>query len=544
MKRLYLIICQCTLGILLLTSLFSCKKEFLTERPLSDLDANNVLTKPSGFESYIIGLHEAAREEVGNGDNTYFAVNFAGTDIGADAGIEYTGLQNYITNLTPNNTNVASVWNWAYTSMILRANTIINYANKPDLQDIWEDENQKNAIIAEAKFFRAYTYDLLANLYGGVPIVDSIYEVPRTDFQRASRQEVLDFARADLEFAAQWLPDLVPAEKEGRIVKAAAQHLLTEVYISLGSYEQAVESASAVINSGNYKLMTERFGSKKDQPGDVFADLFLDNNQNRSSGNLETIYVWQFESLTPGGGASSNGNHTLRNWGPFLSKIQDPNGVSMLVTDSLGRGVGRVRGTNYFLYDIWKDGGNNDMRNSPFNMRRTFYYNNPASSYFKKEVEHKTGLDDTMRNIYPYPRKIEGSPWNGDKNSGRTGKDIIVYRLAETYLLRAEAYFRMGDLNHAAEDINAVRNRAHAHLIQAADVSLDYILDERARELVTEEPRRRTLIRMGKLVERVRKYNLLETTRATIQDYHEVFPIPQEVIDANFSAKIEQNPGY
>ena len=59
-----------------------------------------------------------------------------------------------------------------------------------------------------------------------------------------------------------------------------------------------------------------------------------------------------------------------------------------------------------------------------------------------------------------------------------------------------------------------------------------------------EEPRRRTLIRMGKLVERVRKYGLLNGTRETIQDYHNLWPIPQQVIDANFATEIEQNPGY
>jgi hypothetical protein len=81
-------------------------------------------------------------------------------------------------------------------------------------------------------------------------------------------------------------------------------------------------------------------------------------------------------------------------------------------------------------------------------------------------------------------------------------------------------------------------------LITTAEVTIDYILDERARELITEEPRRRTLMRMGKLVERVRKYNMRESTRTSIQEKHELFPIPQTAIDANFSVKLEQNPGY
>jgi len=113
-------------------------------------------------------------------------------------------------------------------------------------------------------------------------------------------------------------------------------------------------------------------------------------------------------------------------------------------------------------------------------------------------------------------------------------------RLAETYLLRSEAYLLKGDLQKAADDINVVRSRAKAKLITTSQVTIDFILDERARELTTEEPRRRTLIRMGKLVERVKKYN----SRTPIEAKHELFPIPQKFIDANFGAKIEQNPGY
>src|SRR5690606_10373861 len=156
--------------------------------------------------------------------------------------------------------------------------------------------------------------------------------------------------------------------------------------------------------------------------GDVFSDLFLDGNANRSSGNQETIFVWQFENMTNGGGSSLAGNVQVRNWAPFLTKIVDPDGMPMLVADSLGRGVGRVRGTNYFLYDIWESEPN-DMRNSAFNMRRKFYYNNPNSKFFNSLVEKKTVYDDTMRNIYPYSRKIEGLPWANNPTSGRTAKD-------------------------------------------------------------------------------------------------------------------------
>ncbi len=94
----------------------------------------------------------------------------------------------------------------------------------------------------------------------------------------------------------------------------------------------------------------------------------------------------------------------------------------------------------------------------------------------------------------------------------------------------------------AAADINKLRNRAHAEEVEAAEVDLDYILDERARELIIEEPRRLTLNRVGKLAERVRKYN--PESGSSVQDYHNLFPIPLSAIDANIDVELGQNFGY
>ena len=533
-------------GVLLVFVLlfYSCNTNLLDEKPLGSLNSDIVLTSKIGFQNYLIGISQFAREEISMDDQTYI-MNFIGTDVVSAAGVEFTFYKDYNTYLNPTTREVTNIWNWAYAKMIMQANTIIIYANKPESKSIWATEAERNAVIAEARFYRAYTYNLLANIYGDVPLVDTIYSEPKSDFVRAARKEIYQFAAKDLEFASQWLPATVVKTQEGRIVKAAADHLLSEVYISLGDYDKSIQNANNVINSGLYKIMTTRFGSRKDQPGDVFSDLFLDGNQNRSSGNMESIYVWQYEPFTVGGaGTRPSGNALIRQFGPFLTKVLAPDGKAILASDSLGRGTGPCRGTNYLLYDIWKGNFNNDMRNSVYNMRRKFYYNNPASKYFGQLVEKRTNQEDTLRNIYPYPRKVEGKPWNNINTSGGTNSDLMVFRLAETYLLRAEAYFRKGMLQNAADDINVLRKRVGAILVLPIDVTLDYILDERARELIAEEPRRRTLTRMGNLVERVRKYSLLASTRTTIQDKHEFFPIPQTAIDANFSVKLVQNPGY
>lgn len=521
------------------TALFySCAPD-LEEVPMSQLNADNTLISKTGFESYLTGLVWCAREEYSQNDNNFFITNFPGTDVAEDAGAEYYTYRNWVSYLTPNTPEVKTNWVWAYTKMIPLANNIIVYANKPELSGIWASESEKNAIIAEARFFRAYTYNFLANLYGGVPLVDSLLNAPKYDYVRASREEVYKFAKSDLEFASKWLP--TTQSQKGRIVKAAADHLLTEVNISLGLYDEAIASANAVIESGLYHLMTTRFGSSSSKPGDVFSDLFKTGNFNISD-NKEAIYVWQIDANTPGGAGSVGGNQSVRNCGPFQTKIVSPDGYANLATDELGRGVGRVRGTVYSLYTIWDDP--NDIRNSEYNMRRKFYYNNPSSTYYGKEIPTPTAAEDTLRRLYAYPRKIEGTPWNNNNRSGQTSNDVYVYRLAETYLLRAEAYFRKNQYQKAADDINIVRARANAKPITSSQVSLDYILDERARELFLEEPRRRTLIRMGVLVERVKKYGLMPSWRNTIQDYQNLWPIPQSAIDANLANDLGQNPGY
>lgn len=127
-------------------------------------------------------------------------------------------------------------------------------------------------------------------------------------------------------------------------------------------------------------------------------------------------------------------------------------------------------------------------------------------------------------------------------NANSSYKDEYMYRLAETYLLRAEAYVGKGDKEKAATDINVIRARANAEPAKASEMDIDYILDERLRELYVEEMRMVTLCRMGKLVDRNRKYN--PKSGPSISDYHNLWPIPFSEIERNIFAEIKQNPGY
>lgn len=544
---------------------FSCDADYLKEEPLDRFSPENLLTNEAGYDAAVVALYNAAREEYTVASNNYEYMTL-GTDISQWGRYNSRGMRDYSL-LNSNLSAPAYYWDWAYTQVIRQTNLILEDIDSPDL-DI--SQEKRDNIKGQALFFRAYTYNFLVNLFGGVPIVDARLKQPKFDFVRSSREEVLQLIKNDLEEASGLLKvDVV----DGRVPRAAAFHLISEVYISLGLqtgdnnfYDASIAAASKVINKevGDYQLITNRFGPASSNPGDVFSDIFAQGQTNKSSGNKEVLLAWQFESYNVGGG---DGNNSVRYWAPEYEKITSPNGFKNTTADSLIRGIGVNSPVNYFKYDIWKNNPN-DIRNSKFNIRRVFYYNNiEDTQYFGKAMKTAKGPDgniylvredgtltdqklDTLRKFYPWIRKIDGKPWEGDVNNGRTSKDFIKMRVAETYLLRAEAYFRKRDLVNAAKDLNVVRARAKATLISPSDVTEDFILDERARELTVEEPRLRTLIRMDRLVDRVRTYNSAPivpgglSAGTTIQDFNRVWPIPQKVIDANVGAEFEQNPGY
>jgi hypothetical protein len=205
---------------------------------------------------------------------------------------------------------------------------------------------------------------------------------------------------------------------------------------------------------------------------------------------------------------------------------------------------------------VWVEDFTGDIRNSKFNYVRDFKYDEPSSAWFDSSAVKYPGpnLKAESWRWYPwiskvttpgqhpdnlYANKATGLLTNG---AGSTYSDQYYMRLAETYLIRAEAYLGKGNLAKAADDINMLRNRAKAKPVLAGEVTIDYILDERARELSFEEDRRLTLARLGKVVERVRKYN--DLNNSNILDHHGLWPIPAREIEANINGKLEQNPGY
>ncbi|HWI90487.1 MAG TPA: RagB/SusD family nutrient uptake outer membrane protein [Flavisolibacter sp.] len=532
------------------TQLFtSCKKSFLKENVYSAL-APETLGDSLGMDASLIGLYNHLSSFYSKSDaQGWPSVWYAGTDVAFVPPSQKQGIEvpyyDY-TQLISTDGAASFSWGWAY-RMINNANIIIKNAQAAT----GITTTTKNGYEAEAKFFRGYAYNVLATLFGKVPLVTEPIATPKTDFSRASLDSVNNLIIQDLTFAAANLTDPgafgsklnANGKPAARVNKYAAMQLLAEVYIRAGKPDLAEQQTTAIINGGKFALTTARYGIRASQGGDAFSDMFIYGNERRAQGNKEAIWVLEEENPNAVPGGLTGAPQQRRNWGAAYYQINSPDGKPMIIADSLGgRGIARMRLTNWVVYELYET---NDMRNSQYNIRRKYYYNNPASTYYGQQIPYAGG--DTLFKIAPNTTKWYD--FIANNTDGTFGfamcKDFILMRLGETYLLQAEAQFKQGKLTEAANSINAIRARANATPVTAAQINLDFILDERARELLAEENRRMTLMRTGTLVTRTLAHNTQTINPVVgLTSKNLLLPIPKSEIDLNKDANLEQNTGY
>ena len=550
----------------------SCDDDaFLQEKPMDFLAPETAFASQAGLRQGINALHWSIRndfyfgEEIQEHSSTFKSL---GTDVayhGEDPN-STKFVSNYVNYFNSTNGIVVEWWRRPY-RIIQRANTILKFIESSDAS-IWSAPAKKDEYYGEALFFRAWCYRHLVSNYGDVPVVREVIDAAKTDFIRNPTSEAYAMMEEDLKNAVETLPDRGKEETPGRITKGAALHLLTEVYLMQKKYNEAIESSTRLINSMGYKIMTERFGGAGNSvwdTGDVFYDLFAKDNQNIAE-NTETIWAIQFDEPSVIGGSNNRGS---RAWGPAYFRMGNtPDGKVAFrgefidgkytgYSDTLGRGVSWIRPTAYMSYYVWGEDFNKDFRNANHMVKRNFYFDNPESAYHGQIIDFslyppgsgRDAIRDTCQYIYPFfmkffdPCNVKESP--ATSGNGASYIDVYAMRLAEVYLFRAEAYILTNQNDKALEDINAIRRRANATPATLDMINIDYMLDERARELYQEECRFYVLRRTGKLVERVRKYNNNPLNPGlNIQDYHVLLPIPQVQIDLNIDADFPQNPGY
>lgn len=360
---------------------------------------------------------------------------------------------------------------------------------------------------AEARFLRALAYYHALDLFGNVPFVtETNLPGSTTPPQRITRAELFKYVETELLACANDLKD-AKSNETYRADKAAAWALLAklylnaEVYTGTGRYNDCITYCNKVISAG-YSLKPK------------YGDLFLaDNNVN----NPESIFSIYFDGLN------------VQTYGGTTYLIHAAIGGSMPASQfGVNGGWGGLRTTKSYV-NLFTD--TNDQR-------RNFY-----TSGQNLEINDLGSFTDGYGYI-KYKNVTSTGAVGSDAAGNFCDPDIPVFRLADIYLMYAEATLRGGNGN-AATALTYVNNlRTRAGAAAATGINLDYILDERGRELGWEMTRRTDLIRYGKFTTGAYLWPWKGGIKdgKAVEDFRNLYPIPSKDIVAN--PNLVQNPGY
>jgi hypothetical protein len=441
-------------------------------------------------------------------------------------------------NLLPSTGNVGSLWRQQY-AMIGYANLVIATATKVDMTDPVAIQ-----ALSEAKVFRAHAYFWLLRKYERVYLTTRVTTPENVNdtikYTPAVPDSVFKLINQDLDFAIANLSWKTP--QPGRFTQGVARHIKAKVAAWQKNWQEVSNQVNAIEKSGEYKLMTN--------VGDVFngADL----NQ---PGNTESILVSQWSKgnggwyISPSTGSTSGHRLALH----FMPLYNQEQGMTIDFASG-GYPWGRIFPNNYLigLYDMAKD-----ARYKAF-YKHAWTYNSPTGIPRGKKLGDTIVVTNGAQylNLHPACTKYNDSWTRVSASETQSFKDIIIYRLPETYLMGAEAYYHLGKADSTAYYYNKTWVRAGNTAVATGTVTLDMIIDEHARELAFEGDRWFFLKRNGLLVDRVKKYGgeyakkgtivLLTDTviRTNIQPFHVRWPIPQAQIDIMGKDNFPQNEGY
>ena len=543
-------------GVLALTGMSmifsSCKESFLEADPLSFYEPTTTFSTESGIQSVLAIADRQLKRYWTTGDHNEMLpmiTEYIFSDLMVAAATDKTQmLDNVAQMLTPNSDQSTlnnldrtnSIWFfWQQTYEGIRnANTILTYIDGVE----GLDEQTKNEYIGRAYFHQAFRYYLLVFQYGDVPLMSKVLEVPKLNFRSTKRDAILQYLVKNMEFAVQWVPDQKDMDLIGMVNKGACRMLLSKLYLAIGEYQKALDQLNIIINDSGYRLMTENFGTFWDGgvpetwpiTENVIWDLHRPENK-LIAANTEVIMGM------PNRGAASESflhNQTMRILYPFYfnNTVTMPDGKQALLNikrnaadynpnydyqRAMGRGIATARMTWFYQKGVWAVNGEMD----PTDLRHSVEHgnwvtmeslkcNNKESEYFGQPLrlfDDKGNLlcADTIRRWYDVPHYIlklddpvnEANVTGSDGLRGATDgsvADWYLYRLAEAYLLRAEAKFYLNPSDPTIkDDLNIIRQRAHCTQLYQGNVTIGDIMNERARELFWEEFRNVELKRVS-----------------------------------------------
>ncbi|MDL2213449.1 RagB/SusD family nutrient uptake outer membrane protein, partial [Bacteroides sp. OttesenSCG-928-N06] len=557
-----------------------------------DLDEENHSDTTQEFlatqQGFVLGLnsaYSAVRDLFGAEEGMHGLMN-PGTDelkCGTSSNRTYD-IAHYTPNYNAGNEYPRTLWVKAY-ERINVLNFLINEGQNTSTGTVLT-EAKKKQYTGEAKYLRAWFYFNLVQQFGDVTLNTEYNTKPSQSATRHDMLEVYNLIVKDLtEASTECLPSPQQNSLEsGRASGAAARHLLTRVYLTLGWVHD--KDASAYPNNPHNKYhdtakakdyFTKAYNTANSLINDAaslglslmpeYKDVFDEKNDAPSGKNKEELFVvrmdWDMDNTF--GGRSTLNHYYVNGYEAYLGErnINDGRCYSWNNPNNYTYNTFTMRDKdtryNATFQTVWYatkivNGGKVTYKidgvDETFEWKQTtigdtaLYY--PGYKMTADEIRAKTqNRGDKNKYVIFTPEAYEGlkifptmmkyldrTRNNFNDNSDRS---IIASRLGETYLLGAEAAFKLGDNDNAARLINVVRERARNKEtsqagdlnIKPADVTLDYILEERTRELLAEHCRWADLVRTGTLLERVRKYND-NFAKDNIQDKHILRPIPQQ----------------
>lgn len=537
----------------------ACSDSFLEQDPLSFYEPTTTYSTEEGLLAALTMCDKQLKTYIidGNWNNVGLSTNYYLSDVGMYAKTDMGGgfQDNFDAKLTPTSgmggggdgNYMQRFWDQGF-NMVKYANSVLSYVDKVE----GLDEATLNAYKGRAMFHRAYAYYNLTLQFGDIPLITKLMEVPKQNYASTSKEAIFQKLVTDLEFAAKWVPTQSTMSYVGMVNQEACKHLLVKCYLVTGDYAKAEQTATDLINNHGLKLMTESFGtwqpSGNEETWKVTRNVVWDLHRTPNVCHAENkemimpIINSNDQNFTTYNIMRANFAH----WSN--SVIRDPSGlggpgVNIARSDSrynpeldwvrvAGRGIALNRTSYYYNKTIWTYDGEMDWQDLRHNREvgnwmemEDFKYNNPNSPFYGKNyqlyaTENYVGSDgtiavfegdilcsDTIRSWYPTPlyqlyildevaeAQLGANQFQGAQGKGCNG-DMYLFRLADTYLLRAEAKFYQGNASGAAQDVNAIRQRANAKKMYST-VTIGDIMDERARELYMEEFRQAEMARVS-----------------------------------------------
>lgn len=386
--------------------------------------------------------------------------------------------------------------------------------------------------IAEARFIRAYAYYNVIDAFGKAPLVTS----SKADLKPAqnTRAELFNFVESELKDLEGKLK-AARANEYGRVDVVAAQALLArlylnaKVYIGQDKYTDCITYAKKVIAS-SYSLNT----TDANNNGTAYDELFLADNNSNGAQN-EFIFLASFDGLN------------TKTYGGTAFIIHGATGGNMNASSlGINDGWSGLTAPKEFVNKFEVSARNSNNEPTAWKDKRAMFYTDG-------QTYENTDLKDFTKSGYAITK------FKNITSTGAAGKDpekkfpdtdLPLIRLAEVYLTYAEAVLRGGtggDRATALGYINQLRSRAYGNAsgnIADSNLTLDFILDERARELYWEGLRRTDLIRYGKFTGGSYLWSFKggAASGVAVPDYRNLYPIPQDARTANDN--LTQNTGY